>query len=34
MKNNNHVTLKGNREILSYKAALKKGLNATIFKVK
>jgi hypothetical protein len=34
MKNNNHVTLKGYREILSHKAALKKGLNAVIFKVK
>jgi len=34
MKNNNHINLKGYREVLSYKAALKKGLNATIFKVK
>lgn len=34
MKNNDHVTLKGYREILLYKAALKKGLNAAIFKVK
>jgi hypothetical protein len=34
MKNNDHVTLKGYREILSHKAALKKGLNAVIFKVK
>ena len=34
MKNNDHVTLKGYIEILLYKAALKKGLNAAIFKVK
>jgi hypothetical protein len=34
MKNNNHINLKGYTEVLSYKAALKKGLNATIFKVK
>ena len=34
MKNKDHLTLKGYREILLYKAALKKGLNATIFKVK
>jgi len=34
MKNNNHLTIEGYREILSYKAALKKGLNATIFKHK
>jgi hypothetical protein len=34
MKNNDHLTLKGYREILSHKAALKKGLNAVIFKVK
>jgi hypothetical protein len=34
MKNNDHLTLKGYREVLSYKAALKKGLGAAIFKVK
>lgn len=31
IKNNGHLTLEGFREILSYKAALKKGLDATIF---
>jgi len=33
MSNNDHLTLKGYKEILLYKA-LKKGLNAAIFKVK
>lgn len=34
IENNGHLTLSGYREVLSYKAALKKGLNASIFKVK
>lgn len=32
MNNNDHLTLKSYIEILSYKAALKKRLNASIFK--
>ena len=34
MENKNHVTLDGYREVLSYKAALRKGLEAAIFKTK
>ena len=32
MENKKHLTLEGYKEILSYKAALKKGLDAVIFK--
>lgn len=31
MKDNNHITLEGYKKVLSYKAALKKGLSAAIF---
>ncbi len=31
MKDNEHITLEGYKRVLSNKAALKKGLNATIF---
>ena len=34
IKNKKHLTLEGYKEILSYKAALKKGLDAVIFKNK
>lgn len=34
MKESKHINLEGYKEVLSYKAALKKGLDATIFKVK
>lgn len=34
MENNKHITLEGYTLVLSYKAALKKGLYAAIFKNK